>query len=200
MAFLVMTLVWLTIVYLVGSLPFGLLISQSCCKIDPRKSGSKNTGATNISRLCGSYYGIITLLLDIGKGFFPVLLAMVISKSAFFLSLTALAVLLGHMYSIFLDFKGGKGVATFIGIFLALTPFALLIALILGILAIWWSKYVSVGSLCIAASVPVLTLITGNILFLPLGLLLALLVFRRHRENILRLARGEEKTWKKSTV
>jgi glycerol-3-phosphate acyltransferase PlsY len=198
MAFLVMTLVWLVIVYLIGSIPFGLLVAQTCCRIDPRQSGSKNTGATNISRLCGTRYGIATLLLDIGKGFLMVLLAMAISKSAIFLSLSALAVLLGHMYSIFLDFKGGKGVATTIGIFAALTPLPLLIALLLCALTIWWTGYVSVGSLTIAASVPVLMLITGAFAYIPLGIIIALLVFKRHQENILRLARGEEKSWRKN--
>src|SRR6056297_1561872 len=113
---------WVIVSYLLGSFPFGLLIAKISKNIDPRLHGSKNTGATNIARICGQKYGIITFILDMAKGYIPMLIALTISQSFLFLTLTGLAIILGHMHSIFLNREGGKGVATTIGIFAAFTP------------------------------------------------------------------------------
>ncbi|MCF8086364.1 MAG: glycerol-3-phosphate 1-O-acyltransferase PlsY [Desulfohalobiaceae bacterium] len=190
---------WLLVVYIVGSVPFGLLLAKIGRGIDPRQHGSKNTGATNVARTCGRRYGIATLLLDLLKGLLPMLVATAMSSSAVLLTLTGLAALLGHMYSVFLDGRGGKGVATTIGIFLAVTPAPLFWSLLLCVLLIWAIGYVSLGSLALVTSLPLFILLAGDFGFLILSLLVCVLVFAKHRENILRLARGEENTWRKGS-
>jgi acyl phosphate:glycerol-3-phosphate acyltransferase len=191
-------ILWLALTYLIGSMPFGLIIARTLCGIDPREAGSRNIGATNVARLCGTRYGVLTLGLDLLKGYLPVVLATGFSDSTFFLGLTALTALVGHMYSVFLSGQGGKGVATTIGVFLALTPGALGLALLLCILAIWSSGFVSLGSLTLVAALPVFHLLSGNIGLVPFSLIVMALVFLKHRENILRLAKGEEKPWRTS--
>jgi len=188
---------WLVITYLLASFPFGLLIAQAFCGIDPRTAGSRNTGSTNVARLCGFGYGVATLLLDVLKGFLPVALGCAFSHSAFFLSLVALTAILGHMHSVFLNGKGGKGVATTIGAFLAISPFGTLIALIICVTLIATSGFVSMGSLGFAASLPILMLLTGNFGFIILALVVAVIIFVKHKENIARLKKGEEKPWVK---
>ncbi|MFP4071292.1 MAG: glycerol-3-phosphate 1-O-acyltransferase PlsY [Desulfovibrionales bacterium] len=187
---------WLALSYLLGSVPFGLLVAKNLCGKDPRDSGSGNIGATNVARLCGAKYGGLTLLLDLLKGFLPVALAAGFSDSTLFLSLTGLAALCGHMYSVFLSGKGGKGVATTIGVFLALAPWALFWSLLLCGVAIQASGYVSLGSLTLVTVLPIFLLFTGNFGFIPVGLIILVLVYAKHRDNILRLARGEEKSWR----
>jgi acyl phosphate:glycerol-3-phosphate acyltransferase len=191
-------ILWLALTYLIGSMPFGLIVARTLCGVDPREGGSRNIGATNVARLCGTRYGLLTLGLDLLKGYVPVVLAMGFSDSTFFLGLTALTALVGHMYSVFLNGKGGKGVATTIGVFLALTPGAITLSLLLCIAAIWASGYVSLGSLTLVASLPVFHLLSGWIGLVPFSLIVMALVFFKHKENIVRLARGEEKPWRKS--
>jgi glycerol-3-phosphate acyltransferase PlsY len=188
---------WLVLTYVIGSLPFGLIIARTTANLDPRLHGSGNTGATNIARLCGTSYGVLTFVLDAAKGFFPVLIGTAISGSAVFITLTGLAALLGHMYSVFLDRRGGKGVATTIGIFLALVPGCLLVSLALGLLLIWATGFVSLGSLVLVTALPVFILLSGTFSLLVLSLAVLVLVYWKHRDNILRLARGEEHPWKK---
>ena len=200
MEYYIALLGWIAVVYIIGSVPYGLLLARVGRGLDPREQGSRNTGATNVARVCGAKYGIGTLLLDVLKGFLPVLAATAISTSAFFLTLTALAALLGHMHSVFLDGRGGKGVATTIGIFLALTPGPLFWALVLCILLIWTMCYVSLGSLALVGSLPLFILLAGDFGFLVLSLVVCVLVFAKHRENILRLARGEESTWRRKAA
>jgi glycerol-3-phosphate acyltransferase PlsY len=189
---------WLILVYIIGSVPFGLLVARMGKGIDPRLSGSRNTGATNVARTCGTRFGVLTFALDMLKGLLPVLFAMGISTSPVFLSLTALAALIGHMYSVFLNRKGGKGVATTIGIFAALTPAPLFWALVLCLILIWTTGYISLGSLTLAGSLPVFIIVFLDWPYLVLSLLVMLLIYGKHRENIVRLARGEEKTWRSS--
>lgn len=182
--------------YLLGSVPFGLLIAQKFCNTDPRKAGSGNVGATNVARLCGFRWGVLTLLCDLLKGFLPVLLFVTSDSNLHGLAYPAgLAVIVGHMYSFFLDFKGGKGVATTVGVFLALAPWQLVLAGLACLLVIWRSGYVSAGSLTLISLLPVLCLLTarwGDLLF---ALIVAGLIIYAHRENIRRLLRGEEKPW-----
>ncbi|SDL08252.1 glycerol-3-phosphate acyltransferase PlsY [Maridesulfovibrio ferrireducens] len=188
---------WLVFAYFLGSLPFGLFIAKIGCGIDPRTEGSKNTGATNVARLCGFKYGVAALLLDIAKGFIPVLMASQYSHNWMFLSLVALSAVLGHVFSIFLDMRGGKAVATTIGAFLVLAPAATLWAVIFCVAVIMLSGYVSMGSLTLAVALPVLALLTGSFGAVLLGCVLTLILFWTHRENIRRLATGEENSWKK---
>lgn len=188
---------WLVFAYFLGSLPFGLFVAKICCGIDPRHEGSKNTGATNVARLCGFGFGVAALVLDLAKGFIPVAMAACYSHNWLFLSLVAAASILGHVYSIFLDMKGGKAVATTIGAFLALAPAATIWAVIFCVAVIMLSGFVSMGSLTLAVSLPVFCLITGHIGSVPVAVFVTLLLFWTHRENIRRLAKGEEISWKK---
>jgi len=190
---------WLLVTYLIGSIPFGLIVAKGCKGIDPRLWGSKNTGATNVARTCGTGCGLLTFGLDVVKGLVPMLLAMGWSTSAAFLTLTGLAALLGHMYSVFLNRKGGKGVATTIGLFMAVTPSPLFWALILCLAMIAVTRYVSLGSLTLVATLPIFILIFGQFSYLILSLIVMALVFAKHQDNILRVIRGEEHPWKRAS-
>jgi len=190
-------ILWLIIAYFLGSIPFGLIIAKSVCNIDPRLDGSRNTGATNVARLCGTRYGIATLVFDVLKGMVPVLMASAWIESAFALSLVLLAAILGHIFSCFMGFKGGKAVATTVGAFLAVSPWGTIFsaALCLGTVAL--SGHVSMGSLTLALALPVFMVLTGNFAYVPVALIVMVILFWRHKENIYRLARGEENPWLK---
>lgn len=190
-------IVWAALAYILGSIPFGLVIAKSLCNIDPRLDGSKNTGATNVARLCGTKYGVATLVFDVLKGLLPVAFAAAWIDSDLTLSLIALAAILGHAFSCFMHFKGGKAVATTVGAFLALAPLGAILAAILCLLVVWLSGHVSMGSLTFALALPVCMLLTGNFAIVPMALVVMVLLFWRHKENIRRLARGEENPWLK---
>jgi glycerol-3-phosphate acyltransferase PlsY len=191
------TIFWLLISYLLGAMPFGLLISRTCCGIDPREQGSGNIGATNVGRVCGTRYGAMTLALDILKGFLPVLLAASFSESYFFLTLVATAAVCGHMFSVFLHGKGGKGVATWVGAFLAISPWAVIICGLAFLAALYFYNFVSLASLVMVALMPVILLLQGLFGAIPMALVLMGLIFWKHSENIQRLMAGEEHPWKK---
>ncbi len=188
-------ILWSIIAYILGSIPFGLIIAKLFCKIDPREGGSRNTGATNIARLCGLKYGIATLLLDASKGLFPVLLAASWIDSDLGVSIVFMAAIFGHAFSCFMNLKGGKAVATTIGAFLAVSPWGVLISGSLCLAVVAASGHVSMGSLTIALTLPICLLLTGNIAFVPAALVVMLLLFWRHKDNIHRLAKGEENPW-----
>lgn len=189
---------WIALAYVLGSVPWGLVIAKTFCGIDPRMDGSHSTGATNVSRLCGFGWGVATLLCDVLKGAVPVWFAFMINPSPVFVSLVGLACVLGHVFSCFMRFKGGKAVATSIGVFLPLAFWQLLIASAVCLLVIWRSGYVSLGSLTLAAAMPVLLAVSGRWPWLPLSLCLLAVVVWKHRENIARLRTGTEKSWLKS--
>lgn len=190
-------LAWIAFTYLLGAIPFGLVVGKILCGIDPRTAGSRNTGATNVARLCGFKYGLLALALDLGKGYAPVAVAMATSDSTFFHGMTAAAAIVGHCYSVFLYGKGGKAVATMGGAFLALAPWSTVISGLLLVAVIAKSGYVSLGSLVLVTALPILLLISGNLTYFLFALGAMALVYWRHRENIMRLARGEEKPWRK---
>jgi glycerol-3-phosphate acyltransferase PlsY len=192
-------LIWLALAYLAGSFPFGLFIARAACNIDPRKSGSGNIGATNVARLCGTKLGVATLLLDALKGFAPVAVAWQIG-GGFYASLAALATVCGHMFPVFLHYKGGKGVATTIGAYLALSFPAIAVSGVLCAGAIAATGFVSVGSLLLAASLPFTVWWLGQASLVPASLAVAGLVIWKHKDNIRRLLAGEEKPWKKKSV
>ncbi len=192
------TIFWLAISYLLGAMPFGLLISKTCCGIDPREQGSGNIGATNVGRLCGKKYGAITLALDVLKGFIPVVLATGFSDSYFFLTLVATAAVCGHMFSVFLNGKGGKGVATWVGAFTAISVCATGTCGLLFLAALYFFNYVSLASLIMVAFMPIMLLFKGLYGAIPLALVLMGLIFWKHSENIRRLIAGEENPSKKS--
>ncbi len=190
------TIFWLAISYLLGAMPFGLLISKTCCGIDPREQGSGNIGATNVGRLCGTKYGAMTLALDMLKGFVPVALATSFSDSSFFLTLVALAAVSGHMFSVFLHGKGGKGVATWVGAFLAISTSGTIICALGFLAALYFYNFVSLASLVMVALMPVVLLFQGMLGAIPLAVVLMALIFWKHSENIQRLMAGEEHPWK----
>jgi len=183
------------IAYILGSIPFGLVIAKIFCNIDPREDGSKNTGATNVARLCGTKYGIMTLVLDVLKGMLPVLFAATWIESHLALSIVALAAILGHVFSCFMHFKGGKAVATTVGAFFALAPWATIFSAALCLAMVALTGHVSMGSLTFALGLPVFMILTGNFGYLPVALIVMVILFWRHKENIRRLARGEENPW-----
>jgi glycerol-3-phosphate acyltransferase PlsY len=188
--------------YLLGSIPFALLVSLPQ-GVDPRKEGSKNPGATNVARLLGKKWGIITFLGDSLKGIFALFIAYLFLEKIPYpkelvLAGTAFFAVLGHLFSIFLKFKGGKGVATTIGVFLVLAPKAMLISLIIFFIAVFISNYVSVGSLLATALLPLnIFLINYPSEYSICSFFLAILIWIKHKDNIKRLLKGEEKTWRK---
>ncbi|MUM78039.1 glycerol-3-phosphate 1-O-acyltransferase PlsY [Pseudodesulfovibrio sp. F-1] len=188
---------WIITAYVLGSIPFGLVVAKALCGIDPRTDGSRNIGATNVARLCGMKFGIATLVLDISKGLVPVLMASAWVESNLGLSLVVLAAILGHAFSCFMRFKGGKAVATTVGAFLAVSFWGTLLSAAMCLAVVGLSGHVSMGSLTLALALPVFMLITGNVAFVPVALVVMVLLFWRHKENIRRLARGEENPWTK---
>src|ERR1700731_4760263 len=141
--------------YLLGSIPFGLLLAKLFGGADVRRAGSGNIGATNVARVAGPLAGILTLAFDTGKGAAAVWLAgRVTNESATWMMIAAFAVLLGHCFPAWLKFRGGKGVATALGVFLALSPLAAVSALLLFLLCVAYWRYVSLCSISAAAGLP----------------------------------------------
>ncbi len=179
--------------FLLGSIPFGVIVARIFKGEDPRKIGSKNIGATNVARAAGAKAGILTLILDILKGAIPVVVSYKIFPSSSFAFLCGLSAIIGHCYSPFLKFKGGKGVATGAGVFLAFNPKAFLIALIIFLTIFMTTRIVSLSSILSALSMPVLILwITKDTEKAFITFLAAILIVYRHKENIKRLLNKEE--------
>lgn len=178
--------------YLCGSIPTGVLIARRL-GVEVRKVGSGNIGATNVARSVGKKAGLLTLVGDAAKGLVPVLLVRFLDLGETALACTAVAALLGHLFSPFLGFSGGKGVATGLGVFLGLAPQAILLALLLFLATFALSRIVSLASLVAAAVTPVLLLFLayprGHVIA---GLAISLLIIMRHHENIVRLRKGQE--------
>jgi glycerol-3-phosphate acyltransferase PlsY len=182
--------------YLIGSIPTGLLLGKAY-GIDVRKEGSGNIGATNLYRTVGRNVGILTLVGDCLKGLLPVLFVKHSSLPPEFAAWVALAAFCGHVFSVFLKFKGGKGVATALGVFLALAPLAVTIALALfaALMFIW--RYVSLGSISAAAVMPLAVyFMGGSATVTGVTLVIAAIVIFRHHENIRRLLSGTENKFK----
>ena len=165
--------------------------------IDPRRAGSGNPGATNVARLCGLPFGILTLACDLLKGALPVWTALHLDPSALFHSSVALAAVAGHIKSPFLGFHGGKGVATTIGVLLPLGFWPLAGAVLCCLAVIAVTSYVSLGSLTLITTLAIFYPLSGRWDLLPLALILMVIIFWTHRSNIRRLALGEEKSWRK---
>jgi len=187
--------------YLLGAVPFGLLIGKMAGK-DVRREGSKNIGATNVSRLLGKKLGFATLVCDCLKGYLPMLLAANLPgespQSEWLVPLCGIMAVVGHMFPVYLGFKGGKGVATGLGVFLYLSPPAILLSLLVFIGAVAISGFVSVGSLLASALMVVwLWLLGQSTTTIIAAAVVASLIWLKHHENIGRILRGEEKSWKK---
>lgn len=188
---------WVALAFILGSIPFGVVIARLGKGIDPRRAGSGNPGATNVARLCGLPFGILTLACDLLKGALPVWAALYLDPSALFHSAVALAAVAGHIKSPWLGFHGGKGVATTIGVLLPLGFWPLLGAVMCCVAVIAVTGYVSLGSLTLITALVVFYPLSGRWDLLPLAFILMLVIFWTHRANIRRLARGEEKSWRK---
>jgi len=182
--------------YLLGSVPTGLLLGKAY-GIDVRKEGSGNIGATNLYRTVGRKVGILTLVGDCLKGLIPVIAVQNLMTSPDYAAWVGLAAFCGHVFSIFLKLKGGKGVATALGVFLALAPLALAAAVaVFALLMLVW-RYVSLGSVGAALVMPVaVALLGGSKVVIVVTLLIAVIVVTRHRENIMRLLAGTESRFK----
>lgn len=207
-----------TIAYLLGSIPFGYLIVRTTQGADIRETGSGGTGATNVSRQAGKIAGTLTLILDALKGAVAVLVAKTLlglpiateslgplqQANYWWVTVAAVAVIVGHMFPVWLRFRGGKGVATGVGVFLALAPLAVALAAILFVLIVWKTRYVSLGSMAAAMAIPVFVL-AQNAFIRPVSPLApvvsastigAALIIFAHRGNIGRLIEGSESKFK----
>ena len=178
--------------FVLGSIPFGLVIAKTIKGIDPRKAGSGSIGSTNVARLCGWPCGVLTLFCDIMKGTLPVLIAVHFMPEQFWQSLVALCAVLGHIKSPFLGFKGGKGVATTIGALIPLAFLPLLCAVGCFFIVAFITRYVSLSSMTMAVALVLFYALFGYWELMPLGIFLAVMIIWAHRANIGRLMRGEE--------
>jgi acyl phosphate:glycerol-3-phosphate acyltransferase len=195
-------MIWLLVLvsaYLLGAIPFGYLLVRWKTGGDVRASGSGNIGATNVLRTTGKAAGIATLLLDIGKGYLAVWLAgRLTDHDPLWMSVAALTVMAGHAYPVFLKFKGGKAVASFVGAFLCLTPGALAVEVIVFVAVVAWTRHISMGSIVGAATFP---LAVWLILKSPPPVVAAAVIggafiIYKHSANIARLRAGTESVFR----
>ena len=208
------SLIVIIIGYLLGSLPFGYLIVRITQGADVRETGSGGTGATNVSRRAGKFAGVVTLLLDAVKGAAAVWVASwilgipilgeqndpVLTSAYWWIAASGVAAIVGHMFPVWLGFRGGKGVATGVGIFLMLAPIAVALAGLIFLLIVWRTRYVSLGSIVAAATIPMFIWLQ-DALIRPVGQLIptmtaaaagAILIIFAHRANVRRLVEGTE--------
>jgi len=179
--------------YLIGSIPFGYLIVRGKGAGDIRETGSGGTGATNVSRRAGKAAGVLTLLLDAAKGCIAVLIARTVSGDDWVIAAAAIAALVGHIFPVWLGFRGGKGVATGVGIFLVLAPIALLCAGVIFVAIVLLTRFVSLGSITAAVLIPVLVWLQyDSKSLLTAAIVGAALIVFAHRGNIQRLVSGTE--------
>ena len=178
--------------YLMGSIPFGYIIVRVTAGADIRKTGSGNIGATNVYRKSRSA-GVVTLLLDAGKGYLAVMIAAWISGDGVWTGIAALCVMIGHVFTVWLRFRGGKGVATGCGAFLAVAPQAIAATLVVFILILVFTRYISAASIAAAALFPFWALLLGC----PTAIVAwaapgCVLIIVKHHQNIRRLFAGTE--------
>ena len=191
------------VAYLLGSISFSVIISKRVAGFDVRDKGSKNAGSTNVLRTVGKKAAIITLICDCLKGVIAILIAFIAGKiwtdldSALLVQLAGIFVVLGHTFPVFFKFKGGKGVATSLGVLLLTNWQIGLICLVFALVLMALTRFVSLGSVAAAILYPILTIfITTNYLvpgnYIIFGIVLAILVIFNHRENVKRLLTGTE--------
>jgi acyl phosphate:glycerol-3-phosphate acyltransferase len=194
----VLTLITILLAYLVGSIPCGYLLVHFKQGRDVRDTGSGGTGATNVSRTAGKFAGVVTLVLDALKGALVIVITRQLANSwdlpvEQLITFAAIAVVVGHIFPVWLKFRGGKGVATAIGVFLVLAPIATIGALVMFFQAVLLTRYVSFGSILAISSVPLwIWLFYDSKWLLIATLAIAALVVFAHRANIRRLLNGTE--------
>jgi glycerol-3-phosphate acyltransferase PlsY len=199
-------LILLLISYLLGSVPFGYIVSKMK-GVDITKVGSKNIGMANVFRNVGPVYGVIVLFLDAFKGFLPTFMAINYKLLDYQVLMIGLASIIGHSFSVFLRFKGGKGVATSFGVFLAISPIISVIGLIIWIISVLITRYSSLGSILAAFVVFVISssyLIfnfnfnifmseyKGSKIFLISLIIVSFIILAKHRDNFIRIIQGKE--------
>lgn len=186
-----MMIVYVILAYLIGSIPSGLIIGKGLFGTDVRQFGSKNIGATNTYRVLGLKAALPVFICDALKGAIGVLL--LASYGPAFAVLGGILAMVGHNWSIFLGFKGGRGVATGLGVLIALSPLVAVICFAIWGIIVYPTKLVSLGSIIAAAAVPLLMFLTGQSWwYVGFGALAALFIILRHRDNIIRLLSGKE--------
>lgn len=187
--------------FLLGSIPTGYFITKKVCGIDIRTKGSGNIGSTNVKRIVGRKISIITQTIDVLKGIVPVLLGMYLSKivklpvsTNTYLSIIAIAAILGHDYTPFLKFKGGKGVNTTLGVFIFIAPIPILTGLAVYFILGLFIRIVSIRSIAIGITIPIMCIITKQPIQIIVSITIAcVLMIIRHKDNLVRLIQGEEK-------
>ena len=197
-------LVLLLFAYLLGSIPWGIVLTRMFTSADIRREGSGNIGATKVGRIAGPTLGVLTLVGDMLKGGIPIWIAGVLATpnsfwGEIYISLVALAAFSGHLYPVYMRFKkGGKGVATAAGCFAVISPVAFMVAILVFIMFVCWLNMVSVASLAAAAVLPVAVWkATGSGVLTGCAVVTAILIYFRHTDNIKRLLKGAEPViWK----
>ena len=180
--------------YLLGSIPFALLMARWWGATDLRRAGSGNLGAANVMRTAGVRAGVVVVLLDMLKGAASVILAERLSANASAPALAGLAAVVGHIYPIWLRFRGGKGVATACGVFAILTPIAVPPALAIFVAAVWCTKYISLGSVLASIALPPLAYAAGaQVPAVAAAVAASVIIVFRHRSNVSRLRAGTER-------
>ena len=196
------TIILIIVAYILGSVPNALWIGKVFKGIDIREHGSKNTGSTNAARVLGAKLGILTLIIDISKGAIPVALSLFM-KADLLENITGISnldfimigifAIVGHSFSIFMKFKGGKAVATTVGVFTVLVPKALLLAAVVFFVIFALTRYVSVSSITAAISLPIfIFFLYGDIPYTVFGGIITILIIVKHKSNIQRLLNGTE--------
>lgn len=192
--------------YLLGSVPVGLILARFFSEVDPRQEGSKNIGATNIFRTAGKKLGVLTLIGDAMKGAIPVWIATQwipygsqwgMSRDLW-IAIAGLTPFIGHIFPIFLGFKGGKGVATALGIYFVISPIAVLLEFLLFAGIVWKWRIISLASMSCAITIPILIAFfrSDSQAYFILSVVIAALILYRHQSNISRLLQGTENKWK----
>ena len=196
-------ILFVAVAYLLGSIPFGYLLIKYVFTSgeDVREIGSGGIGATNVTRRAGIKGGLLTYLFDVAKGLAAVMLMRLVADDDYFwIGAAAIAAIVGHIFPIFLGFRGGKGVATGVGVYLALAPYSVLTTLVLWVVIVYFTRYVSLGSIVATAAVPIWTLLYYGLLqpspHLKALIIIAVagcaLIVATHHENINRLMHGTE--------
>ncbi len=198
MTMILKTILLMPCAYLLGSVPWGVIMARLFAGVNIQKAGSGNIGAYNVFRVAGKTPAVITLVGDVSKGALPVLLAMCWLeaqgwKGELLVCLVAFSAFLGHLFPVFLRFRGGKGVATASGCFLVISPAVFAVCVLVYVLVLSGSGYSSAGSLSAAAATPLVTwLTTHSVPITAYAVATALLIFVRHSANIKRLLEGTE--------
>jgi len=183
------------VAYLLGAIPFGYLLVKLTTGADVRAAGSGNIGATNVLRTTGRAAGVATLLLDIAKGYLAVWIAgRMTEQDPLWMSIAAITVMAGHAYPVFLKFRGGKAVASFVGAFLCLTPVALGATLVVFVVVVAWTRFISLGSIIGAATFPLAVWLLQKpaLAAIVASFLAAAFIIYKHSSNIQRLRDGTE--------